>query len=162
LHAEAVFYSQGATLFDVAMGDLVWMNGVHTLASGRTLSKTTSSAFWDAGAASTRTTTAGYMEFTASEAGTARIAGLSNGDTNQDIADIDFGIILNANSSFGIYEAGVNKGQFGTYVAGDRFRVEVQANIVRYWKNGTLIYTSLNQPSGPLRIDTSLNTTFGT
>ncbi len=157
LHVETALYSQGATLFDVAMGDLVWMNSVNTRVQGRTLLKTSTSATWNAGAVSTRTITSGYMEFTASEASTYRIAGLSNGDSNQDYTDIDFAILLRSDTTIGIYEAGAYKGDFGTYVAGDRLRVEVQGTVVRYWKNGTLFYTSLNHPSGALRIDTSLN-----
>src|SRR5262249_10772800 len=90
LHAESVFYTQGSTLFDVAMGDLVFMNNVNATIDGRTLLKTAIATAWNAGAVSTKTLNSGFMEFTASEATTYRIAGLSNGDSNQDYTDIDF------------------------------------------------------------------------
>ena len=156
LRAEAALYSKDATLVDVDFGDLVWMNGVNMRTAGHALAKVSTSAAWDSGAASTRTTTSGYMEFTASEA-SMRIAGLSNGDTNQDYTDIDFAILLRPDTSVAIYEAGIFRGNFGTYVAGDRFCVEVQAGTVRYLKNGALFYTSTLHPVAALRVDTGLN-----
>ncbi len=86
-----------------------------------------------------------------------RIAGLSNGDTNQDYTDIDFAILLRPDASVAIYEAGIFRGNFSTYAAGDRFRVEVQAGTVRYLKNGALLYTSTIHPMAALRVDTGLN-----
>jgi hypothetical protein len=157
LHAEAVFYSEGATLFDMAMGDVVWTNAVNARAAGRSLVKTSGTVLWNAGAVSTKTIdSAGYMEFTASESSTYRIARLSNGDSNQNYTDIDFGILLRSDSTVAVYEAGVFRGDFGVYAAGDRFRVEVNLGIVRYSRNGAVLYTSSVAPSMPLRVDTSL------
>ena len=47
-------------------------------------------------------------------------------------------------------------GGFGSYVAGDVFRVEVADGQVRYRKNGQVFYTSATPPTYPLGIDTSL------
>ena len=162
LHAEAAFYSESATLFDVAMGDLVWMNEVNARVVGRTLLKTNTTAAWNAGAVSSRSISSGYMELTASETSTYRIAGLSSGDANQNYTDIDFGLLMRSDTTLAIYEAGVYRGEFGTYATGDRFRVEVQGGVVRYRKNGTLLYTSTVSPALPLRIDTSINGAKGT
>jgi len=139
------------------MGDLVWMNSVNVNVAGRSLLKASALVAWNAGTVSTRTISSGYMEFTASEASTYRIAGLSNGDSNQNYTDIDFAILLRSDSSVAIYEAGFLKGEVASYVAGDRFRVEVQAGVVQYRKNGALLYTSLVPAVTPLRVDTSIN-----
>ena len=48
------------------------------------------------------------------------------------------------------------RGLFGTYRAGDRFRVAVEGGIVRYRRNGVLFYTSAVTPAYPLLVDTAL------
>ena len=45
---------------------------------------------------------------------------------------------------------------FGTYLAGDRFRVAVESGVVKYRRNGVLFYTSAAVPAYPLLVDTSL------
>src|SRR5262249_26881037 len=39
---------------------------------------------------------------------------------------------------------------------GDRFRVSVESHVVRYWKNGVLLYTSMTPPAYALRAGASL------
>jgi hypothetical protein len=58
-----------------------------------------------------------------------------------------------------IFENGtwVGGAQVSTYVVGDVFRVAVESGVVKYYKNGTLLYTSSVAPSYPLIVDTSLN-----
>ena len=85
------------------------------------------------------------------------MAGLSNGDSNTGYADIDFAIYLKATGNLGIYEGGVlRSGNFGTYAAGDVFRVQTSGGVVSYLKNGTPFYTSAVAPTFPLGVDTSL------
>ncbi len=55
-----------------------------------------------------------------------------------------------------IYEAGGYRGLFASYEAGDRFRISVSSGVVRYWRNGAVIYNSTKPPSYPLAVDTSL------
>ena len=45
---------------------------------------------------------------------------------------------------------------FGTYQAGDRFRVAVEGGVVKYRRNGVLFYTSAGAPAYPLLVDTAL------
>jgi hypothetical protein len=47
--AETVFYTQGATLFDVALGNLVFMNDLNVFVAGQTLLKSSIAAAWNAG-----------------------------------------------------------------------------------------------------------------
>jgi alpha-tubulin suppressor-like RCC1 family protein len=157
LHAEAALYSAGARITDVVIGDLVWINEVGVRASATTLLKTGTEG-WNAGAVSTKAIQSGYVEFMASQTNTPRMIGLSQTDSNQDYPDIDYAIFLAASATPGplhIYEAGAYRGQFGTYVTGDRFRINVQAGVVTYAKNNVVFYTSTVAPVLPLRIDTS-------
>ena len=147
------------TFGEVVTEPVVWTNGVNVTAMGSDLSKREGNASaWDAGAVSTRGIVSmdGYVEFTASETTTHRMIGLSRGDTNQGYPDIDFALYLASGGTLYVYEAGVNRGSFGTYVSGDRLRVAVEGGVVRYRRNGQLLYESRTAPVFPLLVDTSL------
>jgi hypothetical protein len=143
---------------------VAWTNAVNVTVNGNSISKNAGGNFWNAGAASLNVIRTGYgfVEFTATETNTARMAGLSNGSTGQDYAEIDFAFYLLADGTLRVYESGSNRGQVSTYAAGDRLRVEVRYGRVRYFKNGTVVYTSGVVPRYPLRVDTSLYTTGAT
>lgn len=139
---------------------VTWTNMVGVSAAGNDLTKTDPASAWNAGASSVQTLAGdGYVEFTTAEATTAKMAGLSVGDSGQAYGDIDFAIRLKATGRVGVYEGGVLRGgNFTTYAAGDLFRIEVKAGVVTYAKNGAVFYTSAAAPSFPLGVDTSLNT----
>ncbi|MFM9052175.1 MAG: hypothetical protein ACKOKF_07655, partial [Bacteroidota bacterium] len=121
------------------------------------LTKTTSTA-WDGGAASlNRVYNNGYLEFTASETNKARMIGLSVSYTTSSYTGIQYAIYLQSNGALGVFESGTNRGNFGTYATGDLLRVHVQSGVVKYYKNGTLFYTSTVTPSVPLLVAASLN-----
>jgi hypothetical protein len=44
---------------------------------------------------------------------------------------------------------------------GDRLRVAVEGGVVRYYKNGALLYTSSVTPAATLRVDTAIYNTGG-
>jgi len=163
LHTEATLYTTDGTLVDVAMGDIVWKSETGLKMLGNGLQKTNTSNSWNtAGAVSTKAVNSGYVEWMATETVTYRIAGLGYTDSNQDYTDIDFGILWRSDMSVAIYESGNYRGEFGTYAPGDRFKVEVLNNVVKYYRNGTLLYTSTVTPALPLRIDTAFRETAGT
>jgi len=142
---------------------VVWTNAVGVSTAGNNLTKTGAPP-WNAGASSIGAIAGnGYVELTTAENTTAKMVGLSNGDTNQSYTDIDFALHLKANGQIGVYEDGVLRGaNFGTYVAGDLFRVEASGGGVTYKKNGVTFYTSTATPTFPLIVDTSLLTTGAT
>jgi hypothetical protein len=133
------------------------------------LIKTATQAWGNSGAASTNSLASGdgYVETVAVETTTYRMFGLSNGNTNTNYTDIDFGLYLRIDGVISVYEAGVQKytSATGAYVTGDVMRVAVVAGAVKYSKNGTVFYTSLASPSYPLLTDTAFYTpgaTLGT
>lgn len=148
---------------DVASQDrpvsVTWVNQVGVTANGNDLVKTDTSSTWQAGASSSMSIdNEGFVEFTTNEDTTAKMAGLSNGDASRSRADIDFAIALRSSGLVAIHEGGVVRAVVGPYRAGDTFRVEVVAGVVRYRQNGTLLYTSAVAPTFPLLVDTSLST----
>jgi len=137
---------------------VVWTVLVGVVADGSTLIKTASSAWNNGGAVSTQQFASGdcYVEITASEMTTARMFGLSNGNTDQNFPDIDFGLYPYLDDQLLVYEGGTYRGFFGTYATGDKLRVGVEGGAVTYRKNGALLYTSLVPPVYPLLVDTAL------
>lgn len=172
LRVDTSLYSNGATVADaVIAGDLVdlfpvvpesvaWTNATGVTATGNDLVKTASQAWGNAGASSTRGITVGgdgYAEFTLGTSPGYAMFGLSNGDTDQGYADIDYAFYTYPpNGRLYVYENGTQRGFFGTYAAGDVLRVSVDAGVVTYYRNGTLLRTSTVTPTLPLRVDTAL------
>lgn len=138
--------------------NVTWTNAVGVSVSGNNLTKTAAEGWGNAGAHSTQSFPSGdgYVEFTATETNTLRIIGLSKGDTNQNFTEIDFAFYLQNGAVLGIYENGTNRGSFGTYATGDVLRIAVEGGVMKYRKNGTLLYTSAVAPSYPLLVDTAL------
>ncbi|HEX7176979.1 MAG TPA: fibronectin type III domain-containing protein, partial [Pyrinomonadaceae bacterium] len=145
---------------------VIWANVSGATASGNNLSKSIPSYAWDAGAVSTRAIASGdgYVQITPDHTGTYRMFGLSKGDSDQNYTDIDYCLGL-GEGILVVYEAGVSRGYVGTYAAGDKLAVVVEAGGVKYYRNDTLLYTStvsLSPASYPLRLDTSLSTSYST
>jgi hypothetical protein len=171
LLVDTALYTQGATLTGVVIssgwtapppppaGEAVsWTAAIGVSASGNDLTKT-AAVGWNAGAVSTKVLPSGdgYVAFTASEANTLRMLGLSNGNDDTGYADIDFAIYLAA-GQVQVYEKGTSRGTFGNYASGDFLQVSVQSGVVKYSRNGTVFYTSAAAPAYPLLVDTALYT----
>ena len=131
--------------------------------NGNSLTKTAATG-WNAGAASIQSLASGdgYVEFTASETGTYRLLGLSNGNSNVDYTDVDFAIYPAVGGSLFVFEKGVSRGTVGSYVTGDKLQVSVESGVVKYKKNGTTVYTSTATPVFPLLVDAALYTAGST
>src|SRR5438876_7839087 len=137
---------------------VLWTQLVNVIAEGSSLRKTAGcDGCEDAGAVSSQTITSGdgFVEFTASETTTIRVAGLSSGNTTTTSADIDFGIKFWPGGEADVRENDLYRADT-TYVSGDVFRVAVQSGVIRYSKNGVVFYTSTVAPTFPLLVDTSL------
>ena len=140
-----------------------WTNQVNVTASSNTIQKTAGlAATWDTGAISTLAIQSGdgYVEATVDALTTYRMFGLSNGDTNPSLRDIDYAAYM-AGPNFMIYERGLYKGVFGVLNVGDVIRVAVVGGTVQYYLNGALVFTSSAMPLYPLLIDTSINSSLG-
>jgi RHS repeat-associated protein len=169
LLVDTALWNNGSTLNNVVISGLLsggvpqntqnvnWTGGVGVSVVGNSITKTTTDNWANSGAVSSQSITSGdgYVEVTASETNTFRMIGLSHGDSNQDYTDIDFAAYL-ASTNLCIYEAGVSRGCVSTYTTGDTIRVAVESGVVKYKKNGVVVYTSTVSPSYPLLVDTAL------
>jgi hypothetical protein len=153
------------TCSNVLSEEVVWLNSSlqNLTATGNNLLKTQSNGVWNGGAASYNTVSNnGYLEFIATETNTERMCGLSTSNANSNYNTIRYAIYLRSNGTCSIFESGSNRGSFGAYSSGDRFRVSVESNVVRYYRNNTLLYTSTLTPTLPLLVDVSINSVNGT
>ena len=140
-----------------------WTNVVGATASGNSLTKTASTAWGNAGAASTKSIVSGdgYVEFRVTSLLTGMVA-LSHSDANQDYTSMEFALLPNSDGNLYVFESGVNRGVVSSYTTTDVFRVAVEGGVVKYRKNGTLVYTSTQTPTYPLLVDAGLYHNGGT
>src|SRR5204862_212637 len=140
-----------------------WTNVTSTIqVTGNSIQKTSGTNEWDAGAVSTQTIASGngYVDFVPGNTVTWRMCGLGNGDSSTYYSDIEYAFFMVGDATLHIYESGNYRGQFGTYAASDHLKVAVENGVVKYYRNGTLLYTSTVAPQYPLLVDTSLNTVY--
>ncbi|HEY4208666.1 MAG TPA: hypothetical protein VGM31_17690, partial [Puia sp.] len=118
---------------------------------------------WNGGAASYNTVSNnGYMQVTASETTKARMIGLSNAHTSSSYTTIQYAWYLNTGGNLYVFESGNNRGNFGTYATGDVLKISVESGVVKYYKNGVLMYISQTAPTLPMLVDVSINDAGGT
>ncbi|HPN55644.1 MAG TPA: fibronectin type III domain-containing protein, partial [Candidatus Omnitrophota bacterium] len=141
---------------------MVWVDLVGVTAAGNTISKSAGTGWGNGGAASGQTISAdGWVEFGAVEIDTYRMCGLSDSNLDAHYTSIDYAVYL-YNGAVYAFENGTNKGSFGAYQSGDRFRVERTGSTVVYKKNGVVFYTSTVASSGTLMADAAVYTVGGT
>lgn len=147
-------------------GAIKWQSLTNTTAAASTnrLTKTAgSNGSWDADATSVLAAASGdcSVEFRTGQTNGYIMVGLSlsTDDASASYTDIDFAIYPQSGGILSVYEKGASKGSFGTYAAGDLLKVACESGVVKYYKNGSLIYTSSQIPLYPLGVDTSFYNT---
>lgn len=157
LLVDTALYTNGATLTNFVLAESFWATAVGVSVSGNTVTKTTPSG-WNTSGSTTSATIAGdgFAEFSTGETNTYKMAGLSNGNTDQNFDDIDFAFYMRGDGTLQVYEGGLLRTTVGAYSAGDTLRIESVGGTVTYLQNGTPVYTSAGTPTAPLLLDTAL------
>src|SRR5262245_28302067 len=139
---------------DPSRQNVVWTNAVNCTVSGSSIEKTggrddTS----DAAARSQQIIASGaaYVEFTVAEQNKTLFCGLTHSAIGMDYREIDFAIKLTSYSYAEVRENNDYRAET-PYRVGDGFRITADSNVVAYFKNGALIYTSFKAPAFPLFI----------
>ena len=122
------------------------------------LTKNTGSNAWNAGAESANSFIGdGNITMIIGETNTYRMFGLSTTNTNNNYNTIHFAIYPNNAGSIHVYENGTHSGNFGTYSTGDTLKVAREGNLIKYYKNSVVLYTSTQTaPTGSLLADVAL------
>ncbi|MCP4521096.1 MAG: T9SS type A sorting domain-containing protein [Cytophagales bacterium] len=150
-----------SSICESAIEDVVWTNLNNLKVDGNTLEKVANDGTFN-GAALTlnKVSNNGYFEFTVNETNTNRYIGLSTLNAGLGETGIDYAIDFNDNATFNIRENNANRAS-GTYANGDVFRIAVEKNVVKYYKNTVLVHTSTVTPTLPLIGDVSFSTIGG-
>ena len=162
------FYIEGITQVNgigIAEEQVVWnpesMGNVSNIDNN--LTKVQGYGSYNAGASSLNTVkNNGYFDFTVSETNKSKAIGLSASDPNFNYNSTDYAMVLAENGKYTIYEKGSWRAGNKSYATGDILRIAVENNKVKYYRNGTLVYTSTITPTLPLLVDISLATEGGT
>lgn len=138
-------------------------NVVNARWSGTSITKTSASASYNAGASSAASIAGdGYVEFTVGAGAHEALGGLTTSKYTVSYTGTSYGIACGGGVGMLVYELGssvYNAG--GVTVTGDVFRVQRIGTEITYWKNGVKKYTSLVASTGPLYFDCSLYTPAG-
>jgi uncharacterized Zn ribbon protein len=148
----------------ILVEEVVWTSLTNTVVSTNSLSKVSGGNNWNADAVSTATVkNNGYVEFIATETNRRRMLGLNNGNPNSHWNTIDYAFYLNNGGNLEIRESGSgNRISGGTYATNDTLRIAVEEDVVKYYKNGNLLYISSATPNLPLLVDNSFYDNAGT
>lgn len=111
---------------------------------------------WNAGARSIGFISAnGGVSFKVPISATGIVAGLNDEDSDANYTNIDFAWYL-SNGIAQIYENGVQKYYVGQFADGDVFSVERGSTVIRYKRNGAIVYTSSATSAEVLFLDVSM------
>ena len=82
-----------------------------------------------------------------------------NGDpaTNASFNSLDYALYHTSGASLRAYESGTSVQTFGSYAAGDNFKITYDNEYVRYYKNGTLLRSVLTTADRLFHFDSSIN-----
>lgn len=128
------------------------MSLINVTATGNGLQKTSGCAGCpDASAVSEQeiASGSGALDFVAPESGSLRFVGLASGGIGTGAGDINFAVRLQSGVAE-IRESGAYKTEV-SFSAGDTFRISVEGGVVRYAKNGAVLYTSTSQATFGVR-----------
>ncbi|MFY8133342.1 MAG: hypothetical protein ACOVOL_08910, partial [Bacteroidia bacterium] len=144
-----------------AVENVVWVtasSNVRNTITGNSLVKTISNGVWNGNGFSYQSVSNnGYMQTTAAETNRDRMIGLSPTDVNNSFGSIQYAFFLQNGGGLRIYESGNDRGAFGNYASGDILKIAVENNVVKYYRNGTALFSSSIPPTLPLFVDVSTN-----
>lgn len=95
----------------------------------------------------------GFLEFRTSEKNTRKMVGLSSQDAGNSESGIKYAFYLEYGGSLVVYESGIWRGSFGSFTPADTMKIAVDNGVVKYFKNGDLLYVSAVSPNLPLIAD---------
>jgi len=140
--------------------DVSWTDLVGVSVNGNSITKTVGTGWGNSGAASANSFAGdGAVDFTVSVGNKSVMCGLSDSNPDANYSTIDYGLYATGNAGgnlMQIYEGGTLRGTWGSYVPGDRFRVERTGTTVTYSHSGVVFYTSPTPSSGPLLVDSAI------
>lgn len=98
-----------------------------------------------------------FFDFAGTSTNSYGMFGLTSDPTaNSNYNTIDYAIYISNGSSVNIYENGSSRGNYGSCSVGDTFEIKRMGNIITYYRNNNLFYTSTINSSSELFFDCSI------
>jgi hypothetical protein len=140
-----------------------WTGLINVTVQGTVLAKTAGcdGCFDASGRAGTELDGDGFVEFTVPNPSAIALAGLARLSAATDPTDVDFGLLLQGGGWMEVRERGLYRTDVPV-VAGDVFRIAVDAGVVTYVKNGAVFHTSTAAAPLPLEFVALLATSDAT
>ncbi len=139
--------------------DVFWTNKVGVKEFGTTIVNKNTVDGWNTSGAVSRQQLAarqdGWFEMTTSSRSTYQISGLSDVDTDQGYASIDFAF-YQTNGYLFIFENGIQRANLGSFVPGEVLRIERKDTTIMYRRNGNWVYTSPTSSKSMLMVDAAI------
>jgi endonuclease/exonuclease/phosphatase family metal-dependent hydrolase len=131
-----------------------WGSLINASASGMTIRKSSGCGDCpDAGGVITTPIT-GSVSFTVAT-GQTLVAGLNTDSGSTTGYSLKYAFSFSGSSSYSIREGGVYKTE-GSFSSSDVFKVGIEGSTVKYYRNGSVVYTSATPVPGTLYADTTL------
>ncbi|TLD71655.1 hypothetical protein FEM03_05820 [Phragmitibacter flavus] len=148
------------------MEPVVWINHRNTQNVGTNggLRKSAGSGAWDADAMSSKRIIGdGAIECVFGQTNASFVVGLTPANDNASTTDIEYALHAASSGIAYVYENGNNVINVGPYTATSKFRIERVDEVVKFYLDKRLVFTSPKKTAVPLRVDCSLisvNTTI--
>ncbi|MTI25798.1 leucine-rich repeat domain-containing protein, partial [Fulvivirga kasyanovii] len=129
------------------------------LNSDGNLEKNVSQGWGNAGAASNQGLPQGadgWVEFQALSRTKTYMIGISPENLDSHWLTQRYSIYIRNTGVYGIYEGGMAIKNLGDYLVGDVFKIERTGNVIKYFRNGEVVYTSAYLLEDQLLVDISL------
>jgi endonuclease/exonuclease/phosphatase family metal-dependent hydrolase len=138
-----------------ATNAVVWTSLVNSVASGSAIQKTSGcGSCADAGGVSLQKLTTGSVAFTVTS-GQKLYVGLGRDASASTGYGIDYAFKFWGTSTWEIRERNTYRKE-GTFSASDVFKVAIEGTAVKYYRNGSLVYSSSVPVSGAMVVDATL------
>ena len=131
-----------------------WGSIVNATASGLTLRKSGGCGDCPDAGGVIPTAIAGSVSFTVA-GGQSLVVGLNTDASTTTGYAMKYAFAFSGTSSFAIREGGTYRTE-GAFSASDVFKIAIEGTAVKYYRNGSLVYTSAVSIPGPLYVDATL------
>lgn len=136
-----------------------WTDATGVTINGTVLTKTATTSWGNAGAASQNVLQGGsdgFMQYTPGGNTKFSSIGLTFLNTDNDYLSIDYAFLIDHKRLF-IFSSGKLQGDFGRLKNTDVLKIERKAETILYYKNDIVIYKEITKPEMDLVVDVALN-----
>ncbi|MFD1552282.1 hypothetical protein DNU06_11385 [Putridiphycobacter roseus] len=140
-----------------ANSEAVWINNANANVNGNDVSKSNNINTWNAFANTSDLIQDNMsMSTIVAEDNTYKLVSITTNTGTTSPADNDFCFYLQGNGVLSVAENNSILANIGNYYTGDTLKILADNGVVKYFQNGSLVYTSAQVPSFPMAVEVNL------